>query len=420
MKKTIILLTIFISATNLFAQEPEVSWGTAKEAGSKDASYIPLGWYDEHYYAVQIDDKDGYLVNVNKSMDIEAQIAIVTGEKKFDVDLAFIRGGKLHLLMSNYESGEKTNYIRASTFTLAGRTTATRLKKIASFSVEKNNENDGVEYIFSADSSLLLILQHHKMKNDDPAKVSFTVVKTDGFTELWSHSEELPHDYKTIEMVTASVDNKGGVLLLGNLKTDEGKGLEKYNSVIFSCPLNSDFSETALKLDGKYISSATIRFVNDESAFFTGFYNDIEKKQYQSGIEGAFIAYLNPKNLEALEDMYISPFDPETKGAITRTGEAEAKGSGDELNGYSIQDVKLNTDGSGYVIAEQRVVYSIEVEGHEDVHRIYYFNNLIIYRFDQKKAITSLSTIPKLQQTTVHAVMIGYGAFSITYWPVQP
>src|SRR5262249_46346731 len=152
------------------------------------------------------------------------------------------------------------------------------------------------------------------------------------------------------------------------------------------------------KMEGKFISSASIRFVDDRTAFITGFYNDLTDKGKNVGVEGAFIAIADPDNLDGLQ-LHTKDIDPEVKAAITRTGALASLFGADELNAYSIEDINVNADGSGYIVAEQRAI--VQTEEQSAVLRTYYFNNLIIYRFDSNLDISWISTIPKQQSTTV-------------------
>ncbi|MBC8045718.1 MAG: hypothetical protein H7Y00_02895 [Fimbriimonadaceae bacterium] len=414
-KLQLFCICILLTFTGLYAGDHEIQWGTMDKAGGTTNSYMPLGWIGGNYYAVQIDGKDGLLMNINGKMDIAAQTELITGEKKFDADVAYLRNGEINLLMSEYESGEKTNYVRAVTFNLAGKPTKTKLKKIAAVKVEKNTEKSDFQYKFSGDSSKILIVHEHDMKGDDEAKITLTVVNTENYEELWKTSASFPYEDKNFTLLSAAVENDGDVAMLALIKGEEGSKLEKYSTSIFSfIGTSGKFDEKNIKMEGKFISSARVKFVNSKRVLITGFYNDLTGKGKSEGIEGAFMAVADPANLEDF-DMHIKVMDASTKAAISPSGAFAKFFNADELNAYTIQEMNEEKDGSGYVIAEQRRI--IQDEEQSSVSRTYYFNHLIIFRYNSVQEIDWISTIPKMQSTTISTPKLGIGPLSVWYFP---
>ena len=408
----LLLLTTLFSLNLLKAQDMEVQWGLQTKDGGSSTSYIPLGWNAGHYYVVQIDGNDGYLLNIDSKMNLESQTELITGSKKFEADIIFMRDNKIHLLYSDYESGEKTTYVRATTFSLKGKAEGTKLKKVAGITVEKSTQKNDVKYFYSSDSSKLLIVEELDMKKTDDAQISLTVVNTTTFETDWSTMSTIPYESGYFFPLSYAVEKNGNVMMLATIKGSEGKNMERYSTHMFSFAGKTEkFQQKELALDGKFISSAAIRFVDNEKILITGFYNDLTTKGKDEGIEGSFLAIADPVDLGSL-DLHVKPMDIFTKTSIVRTGNLSQFFDADELNAYSMREINVNPDGSGYVIAEQR--FMVQNDNGNLMTRTYYFNHLILYRFDENQEITWISTIPKVQVSSISTPIIGIGP--ISFW----
>lgn len=391
----------------------DISWGTQEKAGSSNASYIPLGWIGGHYYAVQLDGHDGLLMNINDKMDIESQKALESGQKKFDADIMFMRKGKICMMSSDYESGEKTDYVRATSFDLDAKPSDIKYRKVATVNVNKSGEKQDFQYFFSADSSTLLILMVHDMSKSDNAKVSLSVVSTDNFTTSWENTAELPYASDDVTLLSAAIGKNGNILLLTSVKGDEGKHMQRYSNHVFSfVPGQDKYSESTVKLEDKFISSAQLRFSSQDQAFVTGFYNSLKSNGRNTGIEGAFVATFEPSDPADL-DMHTETVDDAVKNTITPTGFFAKLVGADEMNSYFIHDIYMDADG-GYVIAEQR--YMVQSENGRTMERSYYFNSILMFRFDADHNIEWISGIPKIQVSSIATPIIGIGPIAFWYF----
>ncbi len=410
--RLLVFFTTLFSVAFMQAQDPEVKWGAQTKDGGSTTSYIPLGWNSAHYYVVQIDGNDGYLMNIDADMNLESQTEMLSGSKKFEADIIFIQNNKIQLLYSDYESGEKTTYVRATTFNLKGKPEGAKLKKVASIEVEKSSQKEDVHYTFSADSSLLLITEELDMKKDEDAKICLTVINTTTLETVWTSFAIFPYTDNNFTALSYAVEKNGNVLLLATIKGEEGKNLERYSTHMFSFSAKTKkFDEKPLDLDGKFVSSARIRFLSDTKMMIAGFYNDLTEKGKNEGIEGSFIAIADPSDLNSI-DLHVKAMDFITKTSIVRTGAMAKFFDSDELNAYVIHDFNINPDGSGYVIAEQR--YITTSDNGNSKTRTYYFNHLILFRFNEKNDVTWISTIPKVQVSSISTPVIGIGP--ISFW----
>jgi|GEM_PF-2027518 len=392
-----LLLGLSLSST-AFAQDYDLSWGTAAEVGSPTASYAPIGMYKGSYYSLQFSKGDGILIEVDKNNDVVGQKPLITSEKKFESELTFKRGDKIVIINSDFDSKTKTISIFASTYSFAGKLLTPKPKLLTTIKVERNNENNDIIYKLSADSSKLAIIEDHNMSDKDDAKFSVAVITTDDLKEMWNNSFTAPYTDKDFGLLSFAVDNNGNMLLLSVISGGEGKRLEKYSTRMLTIVAGSkSYEDKELKIEGKYISSGFISYANDGKLLITGFYNDLTSKGKDEGIEGAFMCITEIKDLGS-PDLKMRKIDPSTKAAITPTGGWAKAFGADELNTYFIKDIKVRPDGSGYVIAEQRYV-TINY-GDNLQTRVYNFNHLIVYNFDTNQDITYISTIPKYQSTT--------------------
>ncbi len=412
--RQLLLLTMLTSLSLLNAQDMEVQWGLQTKDGGSTTSYIPLGWNAGHYYVVQIDGNNGYLLNIDDKMNLESSTELISGSKKFEADIVFMKNNKIHLLYSDFENGEKTTYVRATTFSLKGKPEGTKLKKVAGIKVEKSSQKNDVSYFFSSDSSKLLIVEHLDMRKDEDVQISITVVNTSTFETEWTTMATLPYAHSSFNPLSYAVQKNGSVMLLATIEGIEGKNLERYSTSMFSFrSKNEKYLEKVLDLEGKFISNASIRFVDNEKFLIAGFYNDLTAKGKNEGIEGSFIAIADPVDLGSL-DLHLKPMDIYTKTSIVRTGNLASFFDADELNAYKMREINVNPDGSGYVIAEQR--FMSQTDNGNLMTRTYYFNHLILYRFDANQEITWISTIPKVQVSSISTPIIGIGPISFHFF----
>ena len=411
-----ILTVLALVAIPFLAPGPNytVKWGNPEKAGGYMASYMPLGWVNNHFYTVQINKNDGNLIKVNEDANIADQKELTTGQKKFEADLVYMRGTDFFMITSDYENKEKTNYVRACNFSMDGKPGDVKWKKIASVKVEKNSERADFQYFFSQDSTKLLMLHPHDVKRSDPAKVSMIVVNTDDLKEEWKTAVDLPFEYGDGTILTAGVSNDGNVMIVASVEGEEGKKSDKLSTTIYSfTKKNKEFDEYQIKLEDKLLSAARISYTKNGKAVMTGFYNTT-KNGVNKGLAGAYITDINPAELNNLKVRTLE-MDPKTLSAITFSGALAKLFNLNRLKAYSIEEFEINEDGSGYVIAEQR--YMTQSYGDNSAIRTYYFNHLVVFRFDRDQNIRWISTVPKQQVSSVSVPRIGLGPLSFFYFP---
>ncbi|MEZ5015228.1 MAG: hypothetical protein R2794_13145 [Chitinophagales bacterium] len=229
-----------------------------------------------------------------------------------------------------------------------------------------------------------------------------------------SYQTTIPYEEQDFAVLSLAVDSKGRALMLGVVRGGTGKRLQQYSTRMFSFAAGAKkYDDKELKIEGKYISNAYIRFATDEKLMITGFYNAMSDKGKNEGIEGAFISTVIVEGLDN-PDLHVQKIDPIVKASITPQGGLAKMFNLDELNAYFIRTIALHPDGSGYVIAEQRAIVVSEDE--RTYTKTAYFNHMIVYRFDANQEITTMSAIPKEQVTSVTAPKINLGIVSIRIW----
>ncbi|MEP7128207.1 MAG: hypothetical protein ABI729_05040 [Chitinophagales bacterium] len=408
---SIIMFIILVSFSSP-SSEFEIKWGTPSQEGGMENSYFPLGWSQNHYYTIQTDGKTGTLIDCDGKLDIAKQSVLMTSQKKFDADIAFSLNGKVNVIGSDYSKDDKAGEVTVTTFGLDGKQSGAKEKMILKVPATGKGALGDYTYYFSIDTGTLLIIQEHDVKKDDPAKLSFAVVKTADYSKVWSTSVEMPYEDGQFSLLTAAINNRGDVLILASVKGKEGQRLEKYSTRYFTFTnKTATFTEKELILTGKYISSARIRFIGEDQLMATGFYNDLTNTGKNEGIEGAFVATAEVGKPESLS-IKSKPLTAQVKAAVTHTGALSSLLQSDEMNAYNIQVMDVNKDGSGYVVAEQRFIH--ETQEGNTVRRAYYFNHLVFYRFNSSQEIQWISTIPKVQVTFINAPKIGIGP--VAFW----
>ena len=409
------LMTILLCAGSIaYGQDFDLTWGAVSKASSSDAVYAPLGWYNGFYYTLKVDNGNGYLLKADNSLTLKAQPELITGQKKFNAELAMFRNGQLLILASEYEKDQQATIVQAWIFKEDGKPTSTKMKTVAKFPVEKSREAEDVSYRLSADSSLILISMDHNMPNKEDAKFSLAVIGADDLKKVWETQATVPYADTDFSLLSTAVDRSGNAIALGVIRGGDGKRLAAYSTRAFVFNTASEkYDDRELKIDNKYISSAFIQFTAENQLMISGFYNGLTAKGKNEGIEGAFIASTTVDNLASL-DLKVMAISPTTKAAITPTSSFAKWIGADELNAYNIRNINMRPDGSGYVIAEQRFMVR-SVDGNTET-RSYYFNHIIAYSFDAAQNIEWISSVPKEQVTSMSAPVLGIGPVAIYTW----
>ncbi|MBK7440083.1 MAG: hypothetical protein WAT43_02005 [Chitinophagales bacterium] len=411
------MITCCLMTAGVFAQNFDLDWGTATEAGSNSASYLPIGFHGGFFYTVQFEKGDGNLIKVDTKNNIVMQKELVTAEKKFETEMMFSRGENIIFLNTDFENKENRLSVLATSFNYTGKLLSVKPKSLVSITVEKNNEITDLKYKLSPDSSKLLIIMDHNMPNKENARFTACVVGTNDLKLIWQDTYDVEYDDTDFSLLSWAVDNNGNALALAVISGGEGKRLMQYSTRMFSIDAASKkIVDRELKIDGKYISSALIRFVTNNNLMITGFYNELTDKGKNEGIEGAFMCITDVQNLENL-DLRTHKIDAKTKAAITPSGGWAKMMGGSQLNAYNIRDIGIHADGSGYVIAEQQYITYSSSSNSES--RTFNFNHIIIYAFDANQEITYMASIPKYQRTTITAPKLSLGgavSISVTVW----
>jgi hypothetical protein len=418
MKTRILSLIVLIGMSQLVqSQEHEIVWGTLAPAGAALDSYIPLGWVGNQYICIQMDRKTGTILTIKDNMDMVSQKVMLTGQKKFEADYIFMYDGKIQMLYSEFENGEKTNYVRANSFTLQNKPGGLKMKKVAAVKLESNSEKADFQYYHSQDSSKLLIVHVNDMGKKDDVRVAVQVVDVANKMEsVWNEIVDLPYISKDFEILTGAVNNEGEVVLVGELKLEKSKGEYFHEThVINFNGAGGKFEDKALELEDKYISSLAARFLDDKQLLVAGFYVERRNNGSSAGLTGGFIEILETGRF-LTGNQLVSEIDTDVKEAISPTSGLAKLLNNDELNRYAIQDLILNPDGSGYVIAEQRYMRQ-DLSDPKTVSRTYYFNHILMFKFDSDQQISWFSSIPKQQITTTSTLRIGFGPISFYVWP---
>ena len=400
MHKQLFSMVIGVLLTHaVFSQSYSLNWGNLSDVGHQSAAYSPIGLYQGNFYTVQFAKGEGILIKIDNNNKIVGQKELVAPEDRFEAELVFQRHEKIVFITSEYSPQSKTASVQALTFDFDGKLLTGKPNNLTTVKVEKNTEYTDIRYQLSPDSSKLLIIEDHNMSNFDHAKFTVSVINTDDLKEIWTSSYTVDYSDLDFGVLSWAVDNGGNVLLLGVVKGENGKRLNKYSTRIFSIDAATQTStNTELKIEGKFISSALIRFSSEGNLLITGFYNDLTESGKSEGIEGAFMCISDVIGLDQL-DLRLHKIDPTTKAAIAPTGGLAKLADADELNAYFIRDLVVKPDGSGYAIAEQRIIID-SYSGHSQ-KRTFNFNHLIVYAFDANQVVMYITSIPKSQVTAI-------------------
>ncbi len=395
MKNAIIVLyCCMLFNEQLFSQNFNIEWGTLSQNGGINAWYLPIGLHDNNFYTIQFNHVEAELIKVDSGNNIVKQTPLLVLDKKVEAELIFPLDNQINVLHTDYEEDKKRLSIFNTSFDYNGELLTTKPTILASFAVTKKNETSPVIYKFSQDSSKLLMFMVHNGPPNDNARFTACVINTLDQSIMWQETFDVAYDKVDFNFLSWAVDSVGNVVTLAVIAGGEGKRLLEYSTRILSIDaITKKIADKEFKIDGKFLSSAYIRFVNNNNLIITGFYNDLNTQGRNRGIEGVFTCITDIHSLNYL-NLKLQELSEATRASITRSGAFESL---NKLNSYVVQDLKIQPDGSGYVIAEyQEIREKSQSNGN---HTTYDFNHIIIYHFNTNKEISYITAIPKLQST---------------------
>ena len=384
---SMLTLLTCITPGNSFAQGPTIKWGTESDEGDKKSINFPIGWHDNNYYNLRLD----YQIYTNKYEAVLEQMSEsmkVISAKKLDyeskatVNFEYMNfdNETIYLYSSTYEGSEDKLVLYREEFNIQGKKTATT--NIAKIPLEKKSDYTSFNFSESTDGKTISAFHKQSRKKGDPLFYQIVTFPVSAPENANLFKGQIKYDGYGLTIDHQEVDNEGKVVFV--VRTQEDKKGDPLSYLL----VYSD-NEVSQRIDLEYnntiLDNFSIEKVADGHIKLAGLYLTKEKKK--SFYQGFFLCTFDLSAKE-IKDFSSTPF---TKELISKFGKRAAKkGSANTSGNYHVQIVE-NNDGSGYVIAESRNIFT---NGDKATH---VFNEILVANYNQSGELTHLNLIPKAQ-----------------------
>ena len=330
-------------------------------------------------------------------------------------------GGKLHLLTSFNNLGQRTNYLFREELSYRSLQPTGDLVKIAEAETRLGGYQAGqFGYHVSSDSSHLLVYNVLPLRDGEPERFDLRVFDRN-FNERWHRPIALPYRADEFEVEDYRIDRNGNVYLLG-VVYEAGQRLERRNAPTYRYVILAyrNGGETVdrydIDLDGLFISELTFRVNRNGELVCAGFYSARNSRD----LRGSYYLRIDPTTKQVLAQG-IKDFGFELISQYMRPGEArraakrEAEGDArraPELYRYKLDELILRSDGGALLVAEQFFVRRIDVgtgafyapgaiygRTNRQVQYVYNYNDLLVVNIRPDGEIEWTTRIPKVQET---------------------
>jgi len=425
MKKIYCLLLTAFSCLNATSQsttkKAEVIFGPPEEASRSTLNTV-FGRNDMGYFIMRTAKKDmmlemiDYDLKTAKSLKIED---VQEGKNKREYYDEFFLNNTIFLItrLNNKELDQMEFYAETrnpSSFTRQAKGTLVGKVKYTTKGLMSSARGD-ISVITSKDNSKVLI--YNDIQDEKGEKETFNFQVYEGSMEkLWEKKIEIPFASELFAIQQKRIDNKGNVYLTciqygdkASRRENKRSGTPNYKYHILGYSKDGDgVKDFEVNLNDKFITDLQIAINTNGDIVVAGFYS--EKGTYS--IKGAFYMLIDGKSKEIkVSNQKAFDFELITENMTEREEEKAKKkadkGKNIELYEYDLDDIKLNTDGSATLIAEQyyvRVVTTTTYGANGQVstrttYHYYYYNDIIVVNIGKDGNIEWTCKIPKLQHT---------------------
>lgn len=235
--------------------------------------------------------------------------------------------------------------------------------------------------------------------------------------EQWQHTIRLPYSSALFNIKETLVDEKGNFYILGFNRFSPGRPWGSFQLITVMPDGNVTNNELNLP-SGRYMTSLHMEEANNGDVICMGFYSDkingttrdffgnySSTSMYQN--KGVFRGKLRDgqivemKNYDFPHNYVVQNFD---KNSRRREALRKAFGAGSgEAQSFKIRDLLFDTDGSSYMTAEQyvhREVTTTDAYGNRKTTHYYYYNDIMVVKYDKDGNVLWMKKQPKGQMTT--------------------
>lgn len=327
-------------------------------------------------------------------------------------DLMFLRN-KLVLFTSMYNKVQKKNYAFITTISAEGKIIdePKPVDEISAFKLANIGEFD---FVRSPDSSMVLVYHNEPYEKYTNEKFSYRVIDYN-MNVLWEQQIELPYKNREFSIEHYELDQDANVHLLSRITQSEEKWV-KGNPNFYYSILSYNHSTNAIKeyeinLGSRSISDISFTLGPEGHLQSAGFYSEEAKSENYTA--GAFFLKIDPRT----EKVVQRGFKKFNQGVVTEfIGERKAL-QGKELYNFNIKRFLPIEEGGALLIGEQTITsvscYTDPRTGFQTCTDNYYFNDIIIVKFNDAGKVAWTRRVPKQQHSiNDHGF---YSSFTIAY-----
>lgn len=407
-KGLLIGLVYSLIASTIFAQT-SIEWGEQQSKSGGLINVLPLN--PSNFYTLRWQGTSvfgGYYISkFDELKEVKSKRIITSVNNNIanfeDVILIEERPA---VVLSNVKDGRDNIYLQQYGYDLEPRGEA---KLIASYDLIKGKTKDPIQVVQSKDKKFTAIIWMLIAKKRGHDLYGFKVL--DSKMNVVQQGEyEIPFESRNCVVSNNHLTNNGEFfftvteydmdLLRDRNSVSPFKGMYLYQVV------DADLKRYKLPLKGRRVEAASITS-DDESIFtITGCYGE----DNIAGIAGVFVMTVDFKN----EEIDLEGFQPFDRGFITQNwSDREVErlerrienGNSNEptLYNYTMREAQMLSDGSIVGAMEQYYVQRRTVYNgmsYTNINYIYYYNDIVTFRFDPQGNLTWIQKIPKIQTST--------------------
>lgn len=409
MRIFLIILFLVFTGQEFFAQQNNnILWGPDFKLSSKMSLGEILGHDSKQFYLlkyygtsdnldIQLESYSIDSLKLSKSFPID--IYFQKGEE-FNIETTWMIGDIIWIFTTHHKKKEAKILCYSQQFDLSGKAKAEKLL-ISEVDVVNKRDLGNFEFILGIDSTEVMMVYSPPVDKYDYEEINYHMVGIDQKI-IWNENLELSHPSDYFEIIKHIVHDSSHVYVLGVAYTNRVNASNKSNVkntgkyALYSYNRNERlFNESSLSLNGKYITSATMKNDTSGNLYLIGLFS----KSRSFSVSGAFYLKSDLATGQLIEKGF-SNFDQD----LLRQFISDKKIRNDkELDSFDIKDLFVDSIGRVSLLAEQFYVnsttYTDPRTGHITYTYYYHYNDLLLVKFDKTGRITWGRRIPKEQRT---------------------
>jgi hypothetical protein len=338
-----------------------------------------------------------------KTLELSGSAPIILDNNKgadFNIEVTWMVDDFIWIFTTNYIKREDVVMCYSQKYGLDGKMIGDKIL-VDEIQILNKKEIGTFEFILGIDKSVAMMVYSPPVNKYEYEVIRYKMVSKDQ-SILWEEKLELSHPSDYFEILKHVVKDSSNVYILGVAYTNRVnasnknhvKNTGKYALYSYN-RTDRSFNESSLSLNGRYITSATMKHDTLGNLYLIGLFS----KTRSFSISGAFYLKTDMRTGTLVEKGF-SKFDQDLlRQFITDKKIRNEK----ELDSFDIKDLFVDSLGRVSLIAEQYFVtsttYTDPRTGHIIYTYYYHYNDILIVRFNKDGRINWGRRIPKEQRT---------------------